>query len=173
MFVENVAGEGLCTLRFETETTTILNDECKLCWHSLTGDTVVVSGFPIMDRCPWDKGLQIPLDVMAALGGISFASDDGSGYCLRGEAVTFVPVAKRGDHVQWHLVHHEEGPDDCFQVIKPAQILDEEAIRSTISFLGWTPKVLNYAGEFCLNIPIVNPTIRFITRVNLRQGRRR
>lgn len=55
-------------------------DEIKPCWHSLVGDFVVATGLPIPERSYDNKGLQIPVEVMAALGGVSIAVDIGSGF---------------------------------------------------------------------------------------------
>ena len=133
--------------RFETDTVSIDEDEDRLCWHSLTGDTVITSGFPITDRGQEDKGLQIPLKIMAALGGISYAIDVGAGYILRGEGVAFIPVAKRDSHVQWHLVRRDEGLESYFELAEQSQKLDGQDLSSTTAFLGWTMQAFNSAGK--------------------------
>lgn len=65
---------------------------------------MVVTGFPIPERSYDDKGLQIPVDVIAALAGVSIAVDIGSGFFLKGGTIAFIPVERRSDRVQWHLV---------------------------------------------------------------------
>jgi len=127
-------------------------DEIQLCWHFLIGDSVVATGFPIPERSYDDKGLQVPIEIMAALGGVSIAVDVGSGFFLKGETVAFIPVERRDDRVQWHLVDRDgELLDYGYlekQGFKPlTSKLDGEAINSTIAFLGWTPHVMNLAGR--------------------------
>jgi hypothetical protein len=89
---------------------------------------------------------------MTALSGVSIAMDIGSGFFLKGETIAFIPV-ERSDRVQWHLV--ERGGEiidydyiehEGFKLL-PRSTLDEEAINSTTAFLGWTPHVINIAGE--------------------------
>ena len=127
-------------------------DEVKLCWHSLIGDSVVATGFPIPERSYDDKGLQAPIEIMAALGGVSIAADVGSGFFLKGETVAFIPVERKNNRVQWHLVDRGGEPLDYEylekQGSKPLTLskLDGEAINSTTAFLGWTPHIINLAG---------------------------
>jgi hypothetical protein len=128
-------------------------DEIKPCWHSLVGDFVVATGFPIPERPSDDKGLQIPVEVMAALGGVYIAVDIGPGFFLKGETIAFIPVERRSDRVQWHLVEHGGEIIDYDYIehegfkLLPRSTLDGEAINSTTAFLGWTPHVINIAGE--------------------------
>lgn len=133
-------------MRFKIDTVGIDEDEGQLCWHPLTGDSVITSGFPIAGRGQEDKGLQIPLRIMAALGGVSYAMDAGSGYILRGEDVAFVPVARRDQHVQWHLVRRDEVLESYTQLANGSQKLDVQALSSTIAFLGRTRHVFNFVG---------------------------
>lgn len=130
-------------------------DEEKPCWHALFGKSVVATGFPIPERTYDDKGLQIPVEVMAALAGVSLAVNVGSpldGFVLKGDKLAFIPVERRDNHVQWHLI--ERGGETVeYAHLDQANIrplgpdrLDEAAINSTVAFLGWTERVYNYAG---------------------------
>lgn len=128
-------------------------DETKLCWHSLIGDFVVATGFPIPERSYDDKGLQIPVEIMAALSGVSIAVDLGSGFFLKGETAALIPVERRNDCVQWHLIHRGgelldyENLEAQGIISVPRSVLGGEAINLTTAFLGWTPHVMNLADE--------------------------
>jgi hypothetical protein len=93
------------------------------------------------------------MEIMAALGGISVAVDFGSGFYLKGETIAFIPVEKRNNRVQWHLIDRGREPLDYEYLdthgIKhlPQSTLDGEAINSSTVFLGWTPYVMNFAGK--------------------------
>jgi hypothetical protein len=138
------------SFKLEYELLSFDSDEIKLCWHSLIGDSVVATGFPIPERSHDDKGLQIPVEIMAALGGVSIAVNTGSGFILKGETVAFIPVKRKKDHVQWHLVDRSGEPIDYEyleeQMPSTLATLDGEAINSTIAFLGWTSHIMNLAG---------------------------
>ena len=141
------------SFKLEYDVISFDKDEIKLCWHSLIGDSVVATGFPIPERSYNNKGLQVPIEIMAALGGVSIAVDVRSGFYLKGEAVAFIPVERKDDRVQWHLVDRGGKPLDYEylekQKFKPLTLseLDGEAINSTTAFLGWTPHVMNLAGR--------------------------
>ena len=120
--------------------------EEKFCWHNLTGDTVIVSGFPMEDRGEQDIGLQIPLKIMAALGGISFGVNEGNGFSLQSRTAAFVPTSVTENRVQWHLhVLDTKDTDRCFQSFEHIS-LDERSLSNSISYLGWATDVLINAG---------------------------
>jgi hypothetical protein len=140
------------SFQLEYDVVSFDTDETKLCWHSLIGDSVVATGFPIPERFYDDKGLQVPVEIMAALGGVSIAVNVGYGFFLKGETVAFIPVERKKDHVQWHLVDRSGEPLDYeyleqqMLISSTLSTLDGEAINSTTAFLGWTPYVMNLAG---------------------------
>ena len=113
---------------------------------------MIASAFPIAERSSRDKGLQIPIEIMAGLGGVSVAVDVGFGYVLKGQTVAFVPVERHKNHVQWHFLHCD-GKAMEFEWLEnqqhkplPQQEFNKESINTTICFLGWTSDVLNLAG---------------------------
>jgi hypothetical protein len=123
--------------------------EPRSCWNKLVGSSVIATGFPISERLLNETGLDVPLEIMAALAGIPLATQYGGGYVLKGRSLMFVPVERRGNSVQWHLVQKHNGrilykdlPSLC-PVRLPLQELDEDALFSTKAFLGWCPKSIN------------------------------
>lgn len=131
-------------------------DEAKLCWHSLMADSIIATGFPIAERSDEDKGLQLPIEVMAAIAGVSMAVDMGSGFILKGDTLAFIPVQRRGNHVQWHLLGGDGEPlgydflrNSSLRPL-PRNDFSNEDINSSIAFLGWAPKIRNFAGTYSL-----------------------
>ena len=141
--------EGSCKHIYEitTQIADIEKDEEHLCWLSLVGDSVIISGFPIARRDSDNKGLQIPIEIMAGLGGVSFAMDAGLGFLLKGHTSVFVPVGRSKGNVQWHLINDVEDGYSYARLAKKGIKLDEKALYTTTSFLGWTKKILNKAGK--------------------------
>lgn len=127
-------------------------EDQKGCWHDLLSNSVIATGFPVPKRPEGMIGLQIPLKTMAALGSISIAVNDGTGFVLSGDRFGFVPAERKQDAVQWHLVHKDGDELDLEDVLQSEhkrlseEELDETALHSSTAFLGWTPKVHNYAG---------------------------
>ena len=147
---------GVSCFHIGYELVPLEDDEMELCWHSLIEDSVIASAFPIVERSARDKGLQIFIEIMAALGGISIAVDFGLGYVLKGETVAFIPVERHNDHVQWHLLH-DNGKSIGYEWLEKqqlkvldCQILDSDSINKTTCFLEWVSKVLNRAGKYCV-----------------------
>ncbi|KAL8347836.1 hypothetical protein RB601_002860 [Gaeumannomyces tritici] len=74
------------------------------CWHGLFRKPFVVKGFPIPCRPEPGLGLEIPLDMMAALVGSSKLDLFGAKVFIKGFSAMLVPTLRRGDIVVWHLV---------------------------------------------------------------------
>lgn len=132
-------------------------NEHDRCWTHLIGNSVVASGFPIPERSEEMKGLQIPLQIMAALGGASSVFDNGKGFVLKGLYMAFIPVKRIAndgtqDQVQWHLLENGDAPISYEDIENTARLqrrdLDEKALASTVAFLGWTSDVINCAGKY-------------------------
>jgi hypothetical protein len=86
---------------------TPLGDEEKSCWQELFFNPVIVYGFPIEKR-HFGNGLEIPIHMMAALGGASKAVEFNGGIVLKGFSSMFVPRQRLGDSVQWHYIRNED-----------------------------------------------------------------
>lgn len=140
-------GPRLYIYKIRTQLANIEEDEEHLCWLSLVGDSVIISGFPIARRESDNKGLQIPIEIMAGLGGVSFAMDAGLGFLLKGHTSVFVPVGRSNGNVQWHLINDVEDGYSYARLAPKGINLDEKALYTTTSFLGWTRKILNKAGK--------------------------
>ena len=134
------------------ETIPLDQAEPRGCWNELLRSSVIVSGFPIPERSLGEVGLEIPLDIMASLGGISLAAEYDGGYVLKGHSIAFVPVERMADSVQWHLIHGQgsriQYKDVADQYPKRllARILDRNALSTTKAFLGWCRESHNMLG---------------------------
>ena len=140
--------------RIDFEIASLGPEEPRSCWNGVVGNSVLVVGFPIAQRLSDDVGLAIPLEVMANLAGIPLATNYGGGYVLRGRSHIFVPVERRGETVQWHLIEKPEGriqfrdlEELCARRVL-ADELDEEALLTTKAFLGWCPKLVHNLGKY-------------------------
>ena len=145
-------GAPLPTFHIASEVEPLDPDEPKSCWNEALGGSVIVAGFPIPERHHRESGLEIPLEIMAGLGAIPLATQHAGGYILKGRSIVFVPVERRGDSVQWHLVHRN-GSRIRYQDIAglcsdrlSTKRLDEEGLLSTRAFLGWCPDSINNLG---------------------------
>ena len=83
--------------KINTEIVGVDTNESRSCWCAFLLGSVIVTGFPIRPRLSNEAGLEIPLEIMSALGGILDATEFGGGYILKGRSTMFVPIKRLGD----------------------------------------------------------------------------
>jgi hypothetical protein len=120
-----------------------LEENRKCCWHGLFAAAVIAEGFPIPTR-QQGIGLEIPLQMMAALAGVRHAVSLEGGLILKGYSCAFVPVKRYDDSVQWHFTENDAEdrlPYWEVQTQYPARAglkdVDFEALSHTRAFVGW------------------------------------
>ncbi|PQE09075.1 pfs domain protein [Rutstroemia sp. NJR-2017a BVV2] len=136
---------------------TSLGDEENSCWHDLFFNPVIAYNFPIEER-HFGNGLEIPIHMMAALGGASQAVEFDGGIVIKGFSSMLVPLKRVGDSVQWHFVKkkddtrlpHSEVNDHC-----PGRALlenvDFDSLTTTRAFLGWWGNTTSHLGTVDAN----------------------
>lgn len=118
------------------------------------GYPVIDTGFPIPARAGSTKGLELPPDIMMDLGEIACLTVFKGGIILKGRSVIFVPVARKQDCVQWHMVSRQDGNTQSTELMctevdqlapkrlrvsehnKHGQCLTEEDLLTTRAFLS-------------------------------------
>jgi len=150
--VASKLGLPLCTFQISSEVVPLTSDDPGSCWNEIVGNSTIVTGFPIPERINNEKGLELPLEVMAAFGGIPLATQFNGGYVLKARSIAFVPVERRGNSIQWHLVkkggaklRYKDIGDLC-PIRLPMEVLDQDELSSTRAFLGWCSDATNNLG---------------------------
>jgi hypothetical protein len=122
------------------------------CWHSLVVNPLIVYNFPIASRAE-ELGLEIPIHMMAALGGASHVIEYEGGLLLKGFSSMFVPLRRSGDSVQWHFIQNEHDERmEYWQASKrcPGRALldsvDQTSLTSTRAFVGWWGNTTTHLG---------------------------
>src|SRR5436190_17156383 len=77
-----------------------LHKEEKPCWLPMFCGAVIAYEFPIPERNT-ELGLEIPLEVMAAIGGVCHAVEFEGSVVLKGFSLMFVPIKQSEDRIQW------------------------------------------------------------------------
>ena len=126
--------------------------EERSCWHHLFYDNVIARGFGIPPQGR-EVGLEIPLDMMAALVGVRHAVEFEGGILLKGFVSMLVPTELHKGSVQWHLVQSEDGerlPYWKVHTLCPTRLsladMDFERMQNTRAFLGWCTSVETRLG---------------------------
>ena len=142
--------------KINTEIVGVDTNESRSCWCAFLPGSVIAAGFPIRPRLSNESGLEIPLEIMSALGGILNATEFGGGYILKGRSTMFVPIERLGDSVQWHFLKKDQGRISYKDVrtLCPARLMlaefGETALHSTRAFLGWYSATINHLGMLIL-----------------------
>ena len=114
------------------------------CWLPLFSNPVIAQGFHIPERENGEQGLEIPLEIMAALGGVRHVTDFEGGLVLKGYSAMFVPINCQQNSVQWHLIwargedriSYREASIQCPNRALLGE-LNHEKLSTTRTFLGW------------------------------------
>ena len=125
------------------------------CWFSLFNNPVIAQGFPVPERSNSECGLELPIELMATLGGGRHAVDFEGGLVIKGHSVAFVPVEQYEDTIQWHMVSSSDGTRLRYSDLKMHRALqievDYESIRTKRAILGWSRVAQTFLGTAGLN----------------------
>lgn len=123
------------------------------CWYPLFINPVIAREFPVPPRDNDETGLEISIEMMAALGGARYAVEFEGGLLLKGLSAMLVPVKRHEGSIQWHLIHHSAKTRLPYSEVKircpDRALLDEvghDSLQSTRTFLGWWRTSRTYLG---------------------------
>ena len=125
------------------------------CWRGMFRNPVIVTGYPIPRRSEAEAGLEIPLDMVATLTNCRRLVKFNHTVFLKGFAAVLVAVRVVGDLVLWHLRYNPNGDyiacTDHGLAHQPplqgsAEALTIDTMEKSRHIVGWTDKVMNFAG---------------------------
>ncbi|KAH8588847.1 hypothetical protein B0O99DRAFT_352078 [Bisporella sp. PMI_857] len=123
------------------------------CWLPLFKNPVIVQGFPILARLQAEKGLEIPLNIMAGLGAASRVTTFDGCLLVKGFSTLFCPMKRLKGSVLWHYLFEQDGGRISYLAASdrcPKRALlrnvDNACLPLSHHFLGWTSSVEIRAG---------------------------
>ncbi|TGJ87835.1 hypothetical protein E0Z10_g979 [Xylaria hypoxylon] len=130
------------------------------CWLPLFSNATLARGFPIPER-RGETGLEISIDLMAAIAGVRHAVEYDGGVVMKGFSSMLFPLKRdrETDTVQWHLVSshdqetrisYQEGVARCSDRALLAEI-DLQSLRTTRAILGWCGSAETVLGREDIN----------------------
>ena len=141
---DSKADEGGPIVLNITFQTSSLDEEDQSCWLSLFANPVIARGFPVPKREHGEQGLEVPLEIMAALGGARHVTEFEGGVLLKGYSVMLIPVKRHSKSIQWHMIRRNDEERVLYRDVSNAcpnrAMLDEvdhESLANTRAFLGW------------------------------------
>ena len=125
------------------------------CWFSLFNNPVIAHGFPIPERKCSEQGLELPIELMATLGGGRHAVEFEGGLVIKGHSIAFIPVQQFEDTIQWHMISNSDGTrlrySDLRTVRASLKEVDFESIKTKRAILGWSEVAQTLLGTACLD----------------------
>lgn len=127
------------------------------CWQALFRNPAVVLGFPIRRRQLEQQGpgLELPLNMLAALVDTQRVSIFDDQILLKGFCTLLLPTSYSGNIVYWHVVFNKDGSRISaadprvrkiagnFRLLQHLALADIETARHVV---GWCAQALNFAG---------------------------
>lgn len=130
-----------------------LPNETQCCWLPIFENPVIARGFPVPVRENGEQGLEVPLEIMAALGGVRHVTDFEGGLILKGHSAMFVPVKRFHQSIQWHLIRCGDEQRILYREVNAKcpnrttlNEVDHESLRNARAFLGWWKSAETHLG---------------------------
>ena len=144
---------SFCSSFSVTFEATELSEGKESCWLPLFANAVIAQGFPVPARKSWGLGLEIPLEIMAALGGARHVTDFEGGLILKGHSAMFVPIKRYDQSIQWHLIRRNDEQRVLYRDVRkecPSRAMldevDHATLKNTRAFLGWWKSAETHLG---------------------------
>ncbi|KAK2037669.1 hypothetical protein LZ31DRAFT_162702 [Colletotrichum somersetense] len=133
----------------------------RSCWFDLvSGDVVIAANFPVPARRD-EKGLEIPMGILAKIAVIQDAIEYKGGIVMKGPTSMLVPIKYNTelDIIQWHVVSasnkrkrltYIEGVEKC----KQRALIDEVDLQSILrsrAIVGWWNHAKSRLGDEDIN----------------------
>ncbi|KAF4988794.1 hypothetical protein FDECE_14918 [Fusarium decemcellulare] len=118
------------------------------CWLAMFGQVVIAQGFPIPRRPQAGTGLEIPLDMMAALVGTQHINVFNAKVFIKGFSAMLVPTKMVDDVVIWHLLYTPKWNDRISYLDCSVEHLGctVEELKPARHVIGWCPEAVCTAG---------------------------
>lgn len=120
------------------------------CWYQIFNNPVVVRGYPIPRRqVEPGMGLEIPLNMLAALTDAMSVSEFDNKTFIKGFSAMLIPTKQVHDLVLWHLLFNEDGRRISYTDCRIASIehINPTDLKGARHILGWTSRARNRAGS--------------------------
>ncbi|ETS80187.1 hypothetical protein PFICI_07716 [Pestalotiopsis fici W106-1] len=143
-----------CSVNFISEPLELSpEDSSGSCWQSLFHHRMIANGYPIPPRRSKRPGLEIPLDMMAALAGADRLTTFGERLLLKGFSTILFPSTLDDDCIFWHLERTDGNSRISFadKRIPPTSQTESFAYVGQINqarhIVGWAANVKQKIGK--------------------------
>lgn len=144
-------------IRFSTTFLTTLTISNGLCWQALFRDAVIAQSFPIRDRSVSSSGMEVSLNILAALMRARRVQEFAGKLFIKAFNALLVLTKRTSDVMIWHLVYNQNGEHISYNDHRLHQFISEaplnvltNLVQSTRHIVGWCPRVSCLAGTYPL-----------------------
>jgi hypothetical protein len=122
------------------------------CWLDLFRNGCIAGSALVRRRREGEKGLELPLSLMATLGGFDRVANYAGQLVLKGFETLFVPMKKSGGSIVWHLLTKPNGRRISYNAMyelseQPDPMVCIQDLYDSRHFLGWVSNASQHAGE--------------------------
>jgi hypothetical protein len=112
------------------------------CWYQLFRNPVLVRSFPIMRRTLQESGLELPLNMIAQLLGVSRAHVFNDVVFIKGYSMMLVPSSRQNDLIVWHVFSNADGSrisylDNTLPQLQDVDINDLQNCKAYYRMVFW------------------------------------
>jgi hypothetical protein len=122
------------------------------CWSRLFRNPVLVRGFPILRRNLHESGLELPLNMIAELVGVSRAHVFNDVVFIKGYSTMLVPSRQEHDLIVWHVFSNADGSRISYldNTLPHLQGVGIHNLQTARHIIGWCSGVISHAGRSLL-----------------------
>ncbi|OTA56890.1 hypothetical protein K449DRAFT_437747 [Hypoxylon sp. EC38] len=146
-----LVGEAFFVIDFKIEEPSANNQALPgRCWHGMFRNPVMVTGYPILAKHERKLGLEIPLNIMAALAGSERAYEFDDKVFIKGISTMLIATRAIGDLLIWHYFYNENGEEISYFDHNLTSVdnihlkqLSNPRVRHVV---GWCSECIYHAG---------------------------
>ncbi|KAL6798478.1 hypothetical protein J3E68DRAFT_449393 [Trichoderma sp. SZMC 28012] len=117
------------------------------CWHNMFRNPVLVKGFPVLRRPKLDTGLEMPLNMIAALANTQRIDEFNGKIFIKGFSTMLIPTDYTEGVVIWHLQYRSDGAHiSYFDACVPHTSIDISDLEQSRNIVGWCSRADIFAG---------------------------
>lgn len=124
------------------------------CWQNLFQNPVAVYGYPILRRPHHQPGLEIPLNIMAALLDEELVNTFQDRLYIKGFNAMLVPSERSDNLLLWHFLFNKDGTHISYfdsKAVETDEIIRPTDLETYRHIVGWCSDATYHAGEYFTN----------------------
>lgn len=119
------------------------------CWQDMFRNPVIGGGFPILKKPGHGLGLEMPLQLMAALAGSKRLSEFSGRTYIKGFSAMVVATAVLTNTVVWHYCYNKQGRRISYgdHALQSCPQISMQQLTTSRHIVGWCSTCKVYAGK--------------------------